>query len=238
MTKADIVNALAAKHGFRRYLEICTPTTGGAFGKIDRDILPFAHRLMYACPFSHSDALPIDYRTREPSSSKVVELIAGTFSTPVYEISLVDSYHTYEATTRDLIGAWLLLRENGIIVVHDCAPDDPALSRPEFREGSWYGVSYAAFIDFVLQRRDIAYYTVDTDSGCGVIFKNPALTAFAAPAIDRGRIEFEWRCVSGDAERFAAYERHRTALLNLISPDEFLALEGLSAPASARLAAG
>jgi hypothetical protein len=230
VTKSDIINALAAKHGFRRYLEICTPTTGTEFAKIDRGILPFAHRLMYACPFSHTEELPIDYRTRDRSSNKIIDMMVKTFRAPFYEIALVDSYHSYECSIRDLIGASLVLRENGIVVVHDCAPDDPELSQPEFRAGRWFGVSYAAFIDFVLQRRDIAYYTVGTDSGCGVIFKNPGLSAFAPPAIDRDKLEFEWRCATGEAERYAVYEQHRAALLNLISPDEFLAVEGLSAP--------
>lgn len=114
MTKSDIINALAAKHGFRRYLEICTPTTGNEFAKIDRDILPFAHRLMYACPFSHAEKLPIDYRTQERSSNKIIDMMVKIFRAPFYEIALVDSYYSYEFTIRDLIGAWLILRENGI----------------------------------------------------------------------------------------------------------------------------
>jgi hypothetical protein len=76
----------------------------------------------------------------------------------------------------------------------------------------------------------MAYYTIDTDSGCGVIFKNPTLSAFAAPAVDRHKLEFDSRCATGDAERFAVFEQNRAALLNLISPGEFLAVEGLPAP--------
>ena len=37
--------------------------------------------------------------------------------------------------------------------------------------GEWCGVSYKAFLDFVLDRNDLDYCTVDIDYGCGVIFQ-------------------------------------------------------------------
>ena len=43
--------------------------------------------------------------------------------------------------------------------------------------GEWCGVSYKAFLDFVLSRNDLDYCTVDIDYGCGVIFKQRLIDA-------------------------------------------------------------
>ena len=61
-TKADLVNHLAAVHGYRRYLELCSISTGFRFAEIDRSKLE-CHRLMYRCPDQHSDGLGIDLRS-------------------------------------------------------------------------------------------------------------------------------------------------------------------------------
>src|SRR5262249_19211780 len=151
---------------------------------------------------------------------------------------LVDGFHNYECTSQDLIAAWRLLRDDGILVVHDCAPDNRELSQPEFRSGAWCGLTYTAFIDFVLPRRHVAYYTVDCDFGCGFIYKNQAPAHLCERQDDRSRLEFEWRAVAGSwCERYEFFNANRAALLNLISPEEFLALEGLD-PLAQPVAAG
>ena len=48
--KTDIINFLAGLDGYTSYLEICTPTTGNLYGKIDRTRFTTCHRLMYRTP--------------------------------------------------------------------------------------------------------------------------------------------------------------------------------------------
>src|SRR4029077_12368120 len=55
--KMEIVGALAVRNGFSRYLEICTSSTGGAYGLLDRKILTTAHRLLYNCQADFEDGL-------------------------------------------------------------------------------------------------------------------------------------------------------------------------------------
>ncbi len=43
----DLINELAAIHGYRSYLEICTPTTGTIYGALDRQRYSISNRLMY-----------------------------------------------------------------------------------------------------------------------------------------------------------------------------------------------
>ena len=59
----DLINELAAIHGYRSYLEICTYTTGRLYGDLDRKPFAISHRLMYRCPEGYDDGLPIEFRS-------------------------------------------------------------------------------------------------------------------------------------------------------------------------------
>jgi hypothetical protein len=229
LTKAGIVNALGRKHGLRRYLELCTPTTGTCFADIDRTVFAVCDRLMYRCPPDYEDGLPLTFRTPRDHAGPLLRLLAAALGRMRYDIILVDGWHSYASTSTDLFGAWHLLGDDGIMVVHDCDPQDCEAASPEWRQGAWCGVAYAAFLDFVLPRTGVSYYTVDTDFGCGVVYRQPARSAFR-PAGDRFDIELEWRMADSFAAKFAVYLARRRDLLNLIGAAEFLALEGLEEP--------
>ena len=59
----EIVNFLAEVHGFKRFLEISTATTGARFGDADKRNFGLVHRLAYNVPASFDDGLPIDFRS-------------------------------------------------------------------------------------------------------------------------------------------------------------------------------
>jgi len=172
---------------------------------------------MYRCPDEFDDGMKIDFRTPVPCSMELVRRIYGDGAGMApYDIVFVDPFHTYEASMMDLLGGYCLLRPGGIMVVHDCCPDDPAVVGSEFVPGSWCGVTYQAFLDFVLARDDLRYYTVDCDWGCGVVLKPE--TASRAENYRR----FEWFAASRDeGVRFTYFTENRHALLKLRSIDEF-----------------
>jgi hypothetical protein len=220
MQKYDIINALAKRHGLHSYLEICTPSTGHEFRNIDREQFETCDRLIYYCAPEWDDELPITLRTPECSSLPLVRALVEQHGNARYDIVFVDSWHTYACSSVDLSGALRLLADGGIIVAHDCDPRDPTIMTPEYREKSWCGVTYAAFIDFVLPRNAFKYYTVDSDFGCGVVFTDPSRSAYVPRIHDRRALECEWRAGQNNDERLAFYLAHRAALLNVISPAE------------------
>ena len=232
MQKYDIINGLARTFGYRRYLEICTPTTGHKFQFLDVTQLDVRHRLMYACPDDFSDGAVIDFRDPADNSLALIRgIIEGRREDAIrYDIVFVDPYHTYRSSMLDLRAAMCLLRPNGILVVHDCNPNDPDTVQPIFQEGEWCGVTYQAFLDFVLAARWPGYCTVDTDYGCGIIFNTdadvPPAWRNAGPP---DRLLLEWAAVrDDDHRRFAFFEAHRAELLNLVSEDAFQAVLPLS----------
>jgi hypothetical protein len=219
MKKSDIINRLNRKHGFRRFLEISTLTTGRDFAKVDAADLDIKDRLTYRWPDDHSDGEPVTFSTPEPSSHRLVkDLIDAGYR---YDSIFVDPYHSYTCSHVDISGAFALLEPGGVMVVHDCGPTDPEMLCPEYKDGFWCGVTYAAFIDFTLGRRDLSYYTVDCDFGCGVIYKQRILLPYPSTE-EWSRLLFGWDIARQDDDaRTKFYLDNRAALLNLISEDEF-----------------
>jgi hypothetical protein len=227
MNKSDIINLLGRKHGFSSYLEICTPTTGWRYAQIDRRQYRARCRLMYRCRPGASHTGGIDYPVfGDSADSALTELYQANRR---FDAVLVDPWHSYGSSIRDMELAFQLLSEQGVMVVHDCSPPSPRSADPSYRPGQWCGETYAAFIDFTEGRPDIEFYTVDTDFGCAVVRRQPS--AAAPPIVDApGReARARWQDLEGGQEsRFRFFDSRREDLLNLSSVETFLAREGLA----------
>jgi hypothetical protein len=220
--KVEIVHTLTDWHGYRRYLEFATSTTGGKFSRIDRTRFDDCRRLMYRIADTFDDGYPIDYRA--PGLDISEPLRAMKADRVSFDIMLVDTYHSYEHSLRDLQVAFALLEPGGAMVVHDCLPTSARMATPQYVHGAWCGLTCLAFVDFVLGREDIRYATVDCDYGCGVIRKveqapkaanrtreRQQQTIAIWQALPRGQLADKWRL----------FQRDYRMLLNLISPREF-----------------
>jgi hypothetical protein len=221
MKKSEVINALGRKYGCARYLEVCVPSTGNQFSEIDRTVFETCDRLVYNCPDKFDDGLPITYRTPFPSS---FDTIRSNIPDPnSYDLVFVDPYHSYAATMIDLLGAYRILAPSGIMVVHDCNPADAGIVGREFKPKAWCGLTYAAFIDFCLSTGGCAYFTVDCDSGVGVVFKTFAAETgeFRMTRLsDKDRLDW-FVAKSNDQQRFAYFRAHRRRLLHLITTERF-----------------
>jgi hypothetical protein len=235
--KTHIIHRLARARGYRRYLEICTPITGGRYAEIDPSQFGSCRRLMYRCASDFHDGLPVDYRSADNAIDACLDKMRRDGAG--FDIALVDSWHLYATSWRDLDAAFRRLEDGGTLVVHDCLPTSAEIATPEPVPGAWCGVSYQAYVDFV-GRDDLEFYTVDIDYGCGVIrkrtkpwarrvmdalaFRRPASAPAEQP--DRTRVLAEWREKASDhAARFSLLQAHTQTLLHLISLEEFLARE-------------
>ncbi len=242
-SKVDLIHFLSGTFGYRRYLELCTSTTGGFFASIDRTRFDVCHRLMYRCPDGFDDGQRIDFRS---PTSDIAGCLAEMRSRGLrYDIALLDPWHEYDASRRDIEAGLRLLVAGGTAVVHDCLPPSERIASATFIDGEWCGVTYQAFLDTVTSRRGLEYCTVDTDYGCGIIRKvtddSPLMRWVrdmlpgisrrfdrAAPESPRSpqssqSLTDEWRALSAaGAPTYAFFEQHKAALLKLRSVDEFV----------------
>ena len=241
--KTDIINWLVKTHGYRSYLEICTVGTGGCFREIDGSTLLICHRLMSRCPDDFSDGMTIDFRI---AGSDIWDCVQQLKTRQLrYDVILVDPWHEYHPSYRAIEAALELVAERGTIIVHDCLPPTKRCANPTYLPGEWCGVTYKAFIDFVLSRGDITYQTVDVDYGCGIIRKRrfdgdkmfrPTMSnigkrlfsaliprpARAGSTLERDRLVSEWKRIGNEFSlAFSFLHKNKRALLKLVSVRQF-----------------
>jgi hypothetical protein len=209
------------------------PPTGTIYGALDRGRYSISHRLMYRYRDQFDDGMTIDFCSTSPDSGEGVSAIRAAGFT--YDVILVDPFHEYETSARDLREACKLIKPNGTIVVHDCNPEEEALVTPHYRDGAWCGLTYKAYLDMMLESVRLRSCTVDTDHGCAIIRRRPfvsRLSRIAYRALGtiwpdrRTRLLHAWRRVGKDqAAAFRLLRTHAASLLNLVTVEEFLAGE-------------
>ncbi len=226
--KMMIVNLLGRRFGLKSYMELATPSTGRFYFQIDRDWFDPVARMMYVTPFVFDDGQKIDFRSPDEDISGVLEDFRSLGG--AMDISLVDGWHTYATAYRDLREFFDLLSDGGVLVVHDCLPESREGASPRFRIGNWWGLSYKAFLDFVLQTPSLDYFTLDCDHGCGVIIKNRVFDAVLGqdapggwlPPRPASDLVKRWLGTSDNDSAYDLFEAEHRALLRLVPADRFL----------------
>jgi hypothetical protein len=144
-----------------------------------------------------------------------------------YDIILVDPYHDYQSSWRDIETAFRLLTDDGMLVVHDCLPPRGGdLISPVFVPGAWCGLTFVAYVDF-LMTHDVVFQTVDCDFGCGVIAKTRRGGGFP------NALRTAWTAARHNPERALKLLRNESdALLHLRTPHRFLEAYVAAAPAA------
>lgn len=210
----EIVNLLSSLHGYGTFLEISTRTTGGEFSRVDSARLK-ADRLVYNTGKGFDDGASVAFRSENLDITECVAELRRRGAR--YDIILVDPFHDYACSYRDLNVALDLLKDNGSIVVHDVLPPSAGkIISPTFVRGSWCGVTFIAFIDF-LMKEDLAFCTVDCDFGCGIIRKMPR----GGDSFGDMREAWSQARLSHD-QAFRFLSAHKRRLLNLRRPEDFV----------------
>ena len=88
-----------------------------------------------------------------------------------FDIIFIDGLHTYYQVKKDILNSVDSLKENGIILVHDCMPDSMSKQAvPRYRM-VWNGDVWKTIVD-LRQNNNLEIYTCKIDQGIGVIKKN------------------------------------------------------------------
>jgi len=199
MRRFEIINTFIKKHNFINYLEI------GVFkGENIRNVIA-EHKDGVDPTTELGKHIPeINYPV---TSDEFFELIKG--HDIKYDIVFIDGLHHTEQVDKDIDNSLNHLVDNGIIVMHDCYPRKEEYSLVPRRTGIWNGDVYKSALKF-RQKYPFKFRTVNTDSGCGIIFNN---------------VKENLKCPSQELqqgiESWNYFDNNRDKLLNLITVDEF-----------------
>lgn len=199
MNKSGIVHLLADRLGLQRCLVIRTPLTGPDCA-VDPKRFDAYSEWHYKCPESHRiggvEYDPILFYSSKP------------------EIVLLDPWHWYEESTRDLLDAWRNIPPGGAIVCHDCWPREEITEKNGWdaclRGGEWSGETFKAWMDFTSGTG--LYCTVDSDYGCGVMVKGSSATTPDYKLRGEWFNNKSWKFLAGEGK----------SLLNLLDVSQFV----------------
>ena len=150
------------------------------------------------------------------------------------DVALIDGLHTYQQVVRDVENTLRYLRDDGVIILHDCNPVFEHIGRPaenydDFRahvrwwEWLWSGDVWKAIVHLRSTHDDLRVAVLDCDFGVGIVRKG----------VPDSRLSYSEEQIEALAYADLAADRER--LLNLKPPaylDEFLASEAGSARSS------
>lgn len=90
-----------------------------------------------------------------------------------FDVIFVDGLHYYEQVKRDVENSLNVLKNNGIIIIHDMLPKNKLHTEvpipTPFRK-PWLGDVWRLGFDLMAQE-DIVFNIVKIDSGCGILWK-------------------------------------------------------------------
>jgi hypothetical protein len=217
ISKSDIINWFGKKYNYSSYLEISSLYMGSCFDQVDEKIYSVKDCLNY-----YSEEFPKEVfdKTGKPDHNIPfmeydvhLDRIRNTHS--LFDIILVDPYHSFTQSKKDIETALQLVKDNGVIIIHDCNPRDEHMIsdiRPAI-DANWCGKTHLSFLDFRLNNPQIESSVLDIDLGCGIIRKNyPAFN----PLIAEDNLPLE------ELGKWEYFYNNRKKLLNLLTVNEFL----------------
>jgi len=188
-----IINALIKARNYETYLEL------GATGRVDN-------------PQHNYDQIEVLHKTSVDKKGRVNfrmttdEFFRQITAYHLYDIIFIDAQHWKECVDRDIANSLEHLKQDGVIVVHDCNPLD-SRATVETIAGGWNGDVWKSIVELRCTRNHLEIYTVDADWGCAVI--------------QRGWQEMYEEAPVSKCLTWYYFIHHRTELLNLISFEEF-----------------
>lgn len=113
------------------------------------------------------------------------------------DVVFIDGLHTYEQSLRDVQNALKYLKDDGVIIMHDCNPlseaaaypaqsyqDAESLNIPGFT-GEWNGDTWKTIVYLRSSRKDLDVFVLDCDQGLGIVMKRKpeSMLAYSPEAV-------------------------------------------------------
>jgi len=197
MRRYEIINKIIKDKGFKKYLEIGV-YTGQCIREIDVEL---KHGVD---PGSEGHVAP--EVTHRMTSNEFFESLDKDFK---YDVIFIDGLHHSEQVDIDIENSLNHLVDNGVIVLHDCSPEEELYTLIPRVSGIWNGDVYKSVLRF--RKKGLhTCFTIDTDCGCGVIVKDNKVKEVSNPELYE-EAELSWE----------VFNKNRKELLDLTRVFDF-----------------
>lgn len=190
--RTDVINYLIEENNYQKYLEIGV-ADGANLGLI---------KAPYKWGVDPSTVAGKN-RTHTMTSDEFFQQNKETF-----DIIFIDGLHLHEQVLKDVTNSLNCLNPGGIIVMHDCMPQE---IQHQFRNpipGAWNGDVWKAAAFIRMHLANVHFCVLDMDWGCGILTPNSTQPLFPEMPIEY----MDWNY----------YIQNRKQLLNIKSVEEWL----------------
>jgi len=109
----------------------------------------------------------------DPTSGGTLRMTSDNFfskNTEKFDCIFIDGLHIYHQVRKDIVNSLNSLNKNGIILLHDCLPDNVFTQAIPRCKKNWNGDVWKSIVEF-RTNPEVDVYTCYADQGIGVIFK-------------------------------------------------------------------
>ncbi len=126
-----------------------------------------------------------------------------------FDCVFIDGLHKYHQVKKDIINSLEVINENGIILIHDCLPNNVFAQAIPRCQHAWNGDVWKALVEF-RTKENLDVYTCYADHGIGVIFKRKNNNLLKINKTNFHKLKFE------------EYFKNHKLLMNVISFAELM----------------
>ena len=188
-TRQFIIQDIINKKNFKSYLEI---------GCFDNEL--FNHIKCY----KKVGVDPYTGGTVRKTSDKFFEN-----NDEMFDCIFIDGLHTYSQVKKDIDNSLKFLNHEGIILLHDCLPNNYFEQATPRCQYTWNGDVWKAIVE-CRTKKNIDTYTCNADYGIGVIFNR------------KNRNTLEFRNSKFDKIKFSEYFYNYKKLMNFIEYNDLI----------------
>ena len=169
-SRLDIVQNIIKKKNYKKYLEI---------GCFDDELFNYIN-----C----EKKVGVD-----PVSGGTIRKTSDQFfsdNNDYFDCIFIDGLHEYKQVRKDILNSLKFLNQGGLILLHDCLPNnyfEQAIPRCQW---TWNGDVWKAIVES-RKSKDIDVYTCYADYGIGVIIKRPNRNLLETSNKDSASLKFE-----------------------------------------------
>ncbi len=186
-----IVNDIIKKKNYKKYLEI---------GCFDDELFNY---------------IECDYKVGvDPVSGGTVRKTSDQFFSEnknYFDCIFIDGLHTYSQVKKDIENSLKFLDKGGIILLHDCLPNNFYAQATPRCQWTWNGDVWKAIVEF-RTKENLDVYTCYADFGIGVIFDRPNQNLLDYPKKNYSKLKFE------------EYHQDPHKMMNIIEYEDLLKL--------------
>ena len=146
----------------------------------------------------------------DPVSGGTIRLTSDQFfreNEKTFDLVFIDGLHTYHQVKKDIQNSLKFLNKNGIILLHDCLPNNFYEQATPRCQWTWNGDVWKAIVECRINK-DLDVYTCYADFGIGVIFKRP------------NKNLLDYQCEDFSKLKFEEYHKDPYHLMNIIEYEE------------------